>query len=504
MIRTILQQYRVESAFNRDLGDRFERLIRAYLKLDPQYVALFSDVWLWKDWPEREAYGYKAPDTGIDLVAKLREEEGFCAIQCKFYETPIPLGDLGNFFTLSGKGGFTQRLIVATANLSKHAADALENQTIPVEMMTLEDLDASPIDWSQFSLDKPDQLRKLPKKDPREHQREALVNVTKGFKTSNRGKLIMACGTGKTYTSLIVAQEMDKPGQTILFLVPSIALLSQTLRAWTADASVPLRCFAVCSDSKASRNEEDMRIYELAYPATTNAAKLAKSMTETQDSTAVTVVFSTYQSIEVVHQAQQKTGIEFDLVVCDEAHRTAGYTAPGDDPSAFVRVHDNAVIKGKKRLYMTATPRIYAEASKTKAEESNVQVYSMDDVSTFGPVFHRLRFDEAVRRDLLSDYKVLVIAVDELHVSQVLNQRIADSGDELKLDDAVKVVGCWNGLGKHVAAEDGMDISGDPQPMRTAIAFAQSIKHSKLLTAEFERISNDLMVDITLDETIRT
>lgn len=159
MIRNILQQYRDESAFNRDLGDRFERLMRAYLKLDPQYVALFSDVWLWKDWPEREAMGYKAPDTGIDLVAKLREEEGYCAIQCKFYDTPIPLGDLGNFFTLSGKGGFTQRLIVATANLSKHAADALENQTIPVEMMTLEDLDASPIDWSQFSLDKPDQLR---------------------------------------------------------------------------------------------------------------------------------------------------------------------------------------------------------------------------------------------------------------------------------------------------------------------------------------------------------
>jgi predicted helicase len=496
MIRNILQQYREESAFNRDLGDRFERLMRAYLKLDPQYVALFSDVWLWKDWPEREAMGYKAPDTGIDLVAKLREEEGYCAIQCKFYDTPIPLGDLGNFFTLSGKGGFTQRLIVATANLSKHAADALENQTIPVELMTLEDLEASPIDWSQFSIEKPDQLRKLPKKDPREHQREALANVLKGFKNHSRGKLIMACGTGKTYTSLIITEEMVKPGQYVLFLVPSIALLSQTLRAWTADASVPLRCFAVCSDSKASRNEEDMRIYELAYPATTNATKLAKSLTETKDDSAVTVIFSTYQSIDVVHQAQQKTGIEFDLVVCDEAHRTAGYTAPGDDPSAFVRVHDNAYLKGKKRLYMTATPRIYAEASKSKAEESNVQVFSMDDAATFGPEFHRLRFDEAVKRDLLSDYKVLVIAVDELHVSQVLNQRIGDRGDELKLDDAVKIVGCWNGLGKHVAVEDGMDVSVDPQPMRTAIAFAQSIKHSKLLTAEFERISNDLADEI--------
>lgn len=492
MIRDILQQYRDESAFNRDLGDRFERLMRAYLKLDPQYLALFEDVWLWKDWPQREALGYKLPDTGIDLVAKLRDEDGFCAIQCKFYDSPIPMGDLGNFFTLSGKGGFTQRLIVATAPLSKHAADALEGQTIPVELMTLEDLEASPIDWSQFSLDKPDQLRKLPKKDPRPHQSEALINVTKGFQAHDRGKLIMACGTGKTYTSLIIAEQMVKPGQNILFLVPSIALLSQTLRAWTADASVPLRCFAVCSDSKASRNEEDMRIYELAYPATTNANKLAASLTATQDESAITVIFSTYQSIEVVHQAQQKTGMAFDLVVCDEAHRTAGYTAPGEDHSAFVRVHDNAYIKAGKRLYMTATPRIYAEASKSKAEENDVQVFSMDDVATFGPVFHQLRFDEAVRRDLLSDYKVLVIAVDELHVSRVLNRRIADSGDELKLDDAVKIVGCWNGLGKHVAAEDGMDVSVDPQPMRTAIAFAQSIKHSKLLTAEFERISDDL------------
>ncbi len=496
MIRTILQNYRSESSFNRDLGDRFERLIRAYLKLDPQYVALFSDVWLWKDWPERESFGYKAPDTGIDLVAKLRDEEGYCAIQCKFYETPIPLGDLGNFFTLSGKGGFTQRLIVATANLSKYAADALENQTIPVELMTLEDLEASPIDWSQFSIERPDQLRKLPKKTPLEHQREASADVLKGFKSHNRGKLIMACGTGKTYTSLAITEQLVRPGQYVLFLVPSIALLSQTLRAWTADAAVPLRCFAVCSDSKASRNEEDMRIFELAYPATTNATKLAQSITATKDESAVTVIFSTYQSIEVVHQAQLKTGIEFDLVVCDEAHRTAGYTAPGEDHSAFVRVHDNTFIKANRRLYMTATPRIYAEASKSKAEESDVQVFSMDDVGTFGPEFHRLRFDEAVRRDLLSDYKVLVIAVDELHVSKVLNQRIGDRGDELKLDDAVKIVGCWNGLGKHVAKEDGIEISGDPQHMRTAIAFAQSIKHSKLLTAEFERISNDLGDDI--------
>lgn len=496
MIRTILQQYRDTAAFNKDLGDLFERLMRAYLKIDPKYVALYEDVWMWKDWPQRAELSYHAPDTGIDLVAKLRDGQGFCAIQCKFYETPIQMSDLGNFFTLSGKGGFTQRMIIATASLSKHAAAALDNQTIPAELLTLEDLDEAPIDWSQFSLDKPEQLRKRPRKSPLKHQEEALADVVKGFASHERGKLIMACGTGKTYTSLVVTEKLVKPGQNVLFLVPSIALLSQTLRAWTADTSLPLRCFAVCSDSAAGRNEEDLRIYELAYPATTNAAKLAKSWKETHDDSAVTVIFSTYQSIEVVQRAQEKTGTVFDLVICDEAHRTAGYTAPGDPPSAFVSVHDKDYIKAHKRLYMTATPKIYAEASKAKAEEAEVLVYSMDDETNFGPVFHRLRFDEAVKRDLLSDYKVLIIAVDELHVNQVLNKRIADSGDELKLDDAVKIVGCWNGLGKHVAAEDGMDVTGDPQPMRTALAFAQSIKHSKLVRSEFERISGDLSDDL--------
>ncbi len=491
-IHTILDQYRRLSRDERGKGDLFEKMVAQFLRTDPQYAALFSHVWLWKDWPQREALGYKLPDTGIDIVAKLRDEDGFCAIQCKFYDTPIAMGDLGNFFTLSGKGGFVQRMIVATAPLTQHAADALESQTIPVELITLEDLESSAIDWSQFSLDKPDDLRKRPKKTPHPHQEEALQNVLKGFESHDRGKLIMACGTGKTYTSLIITEKMVKPGQSVLFLVPSIALLSQTLRAWTADASVPLRCFAVCSDSKASRNEEDMRIYELAYPATTNADKLADALKSHHGTDALTVIFSTYQSIEVVHQAQQKTGLVFDLVICDEAHRTAGYTPPGEDHSPFVRVHDSDYIKAKKRLYMTATPRIYAEASKSRAEENDVQVFSMDDEAIFGPEFHRLRFDEAVRRDLLSDYKVLVIAVDELYVSKVLNRRIADSGDELKLDDAVKIVGCWNGLAKRVAAEDGVDLSVDPEPMRTAIAFAQSIKHSKLLAAEFERVSQSL------------
>lgn len=492
MLRQLLEQYRKQE-YNRDKGDAFERLICAYLKADPQYQNLFSGVWLWKDWPQRKEQGYSLPDTGIDLVAKFREGETYCAIQCKFYDSPVAMSDLGNFFTLSGKGGFSQRLIVATAPLTKHAADALEGQTIPASLITLEDLEEAPIDWTAFSLDKPDELkRRAVKKTPRPHQQEALEAVLKGFETHDRGKLIMACGTGKTYTSLVIAQKMVKPGGTVLFLVPSISLLSQTLRAWTADASIPLRCFAVCSDSKASRNEEDMRIEEMAYPSTTNPHKLAKAFETTQDGAALTVIFSTYQSIDVVHEAQVAAGFTFDLIICDEAHRTAGYTAKSEDHSAFVKVHDNAFIRGNKRLYMTATPRIYAEPSKEKAKERGTEVFSMDDPQKFGPLFHRLRFDEAVRRDLLSDYKVLIIAVDEKHVNQTLQSRIGDSGDELNLDDAVKIVGCWTGLGKRLAKDDKADVESDPKPMRTALAFAGNIKHSKLVAKEFSRIAHEL------------
>lgn len=491
MLRQILQQYR-EGQYNRDKGDAFERLICAYLKTDPQYQALFSSVCLWKNWEEREALGYKLPDTGIDLVAKFRDGSGYCAIQCKFYETAVAMSDLGNFFTLSGKGGFTQRLIIATAPLTKHAADALDGQTIPVSIITLEDLEAAPVDWAQFSIDAPEKLTASQKKSPRPHQQEALDAVVQGFASHERGKLIMACGTGKTYTSLIIAEKLVERGGVVLFLVPSIALLSQTLRAWTADATVPLRCFAVCSDSKASRNEEDMRIAEMAYPATTDAAKLAQAFQQTQDPDALTVIFSTYQSIAVVHEAQVAAGFTFDLVICDEAHRTAGYTVKGEDHSAFVRVHDADYIRGKKRLYMTATPKLYAEASKAKAKQTETEVFSMDDAACFGPEFHRLRFDEAVRRGLLSDYKVLVLAVDERFVSHALAQRLSDESDELKLDDAVKIVGCWRGLAKKLAQDDSADKSADPTPMRTAIAFAATIKHSKQVAKEFSRIANDL------------
>ncbi len=129
----------------------------------PQYTALFSEAWLWKEWPEREALGYRRlPDTGIDIVAKLREEEGFCAVQYKFQQTRIAVEDLASFPALSGIGGFTRRLVVATAPLTSNADDLLSGKTVPVSVLSLEEMEETPFDRSRFLLDRPQDLRRLP------------------------------------------------------------------------------------------------------------------------------------------------------------------------------------------------------------------------------------------------------------------------------------------------------------------------------------------------------
>lgn len=296
-IHDVLSQFRHYAIEQRGKGDSFERLMAAYLRLDPQYVARFSGVWLWKDWPQREAMGFTAKDTGIDLVAQERDG-GFCAIQCKFYaeDQYLPMSDLGTFFTLSGKGGFTSRLIISTTDKwSKNAEDSLQNQQIPVSRLRVQDLDNSPIDWSAFDVDRPESLRRKAFKQIRPHQQEALDAVLAGFELHDRGKLIMACGTGKTYTALSIMESLVQPGGHVLFLVPSLALLPQTLREWTAEAHVPLRCYAVCSDTKVGTDDEDIRVHDLAYPATTDAAKFAKHLRSTTDDGRITVIFSTNQ-----------------------------------------------------------------------------------------------------------------------------------------------------------------------------------------------------------------
>lgn len=489
----ILDELRSQAYDEHDKGDRFERLMQAFLLIEPQYAELFSDVWLWMEYPRRD--GRK--DTGIDLVARTAATGEYTAIQCKFYAetTQVTKGMLDSFLSASGKNyegepEFTGRIVISTTdNWGKNAEESVENQNPPVSRLRVQDLDESSIDWSKFSLTKPGDLVKKAHKQPFPHQKTAITKVIEGFGTADRGKLIMACGTGKTYTSLQVVEQYVPKGGTVLFLVPSIALLSQTLKEWTIEASVPLRSFAVCSDVSVGKrkDDEDTAVVDLAYPATTNTAKLVqKFSTPVADEDTITVIFSTYQSIDVVAAAQGAGIPEFDLIICDEAHRTTGVILQGDDKiSPFVRVHDQSYIHGKKRLYMTATPRIYSDIALSKAEEAGAAAIDMNQPE-FGEEFHRLSFGEAVSIGRLTDYKVLVLAVDESYVSKRFQRLLADEHNELTLDDAAKIVGCWNGLSKRALTPDEFKL--DPAPMKRAVAFARNIKESKKIAGLFEAV----------------
>lgn len=507
MLDRILAQFREDARNNRDLGDRFERLILQYLQIDPLYVDRFSDVWMWNDWPHKGNIG----DVGIDLVARERNTGDFCAIQCKFYlpDHILSKTDLDSFFTALGKPSISSGLIVSTTDRwGKNAEDAL-NQTKTVTRLSIHDLADSPIDWSKFDARKLGTLSLVAKKQIRPHQEAALKDVVEGLYFADRGKLIMACGTGKTFTALKIAETIlprlakESTGGHVLFLVPSLSLLSQTLREWTAESANPFHALAVCSDvnigKRRQRNEDDLAdltIHDLAFPATTNFKQIVAQYEslmavdkKTKKSPRMMVVFSTYQSIEAVSKAQKAGLPTFDLVICDEAHRTTGVTLSGEDESGFVKVHDADFIKATKRLYMTATPRIYGDEAKCKAKEATAELASMDDESLFGKELHRLGFGEAVGMNLLADYKVLVLAVDEKYISKTFQKQIADKGSELNLADATKITGCWNGLEKRFESfKTNVDLQGDVNPMRRAVAFSRSIKDSKKFVEQFHKI----------------
>lgn len=491
-VEQVIEDFR-SAPSNAERGEKFERLMVDYFFLDPTLSVEYDQVQRWPDWPHREGHH----DVGIDLVARHKVTGEWTAIQCKFLDPKhyLQKADIDSFFTASGKAWdgvtFANRIIITTTDRwSSHAEDALSGQTIPVQRIGPADLASAPIDWMQQTRGGLEfELKRAVKYGLREHQKLAIAKIRDGFATHDRGKWISACGTGKTFTSLKLAERLcaDAGGQLkVLFLAPSISLVSQSLREWMAQAQLDIRPFVVCSDSKAGRQAEDITVHDIPLP-TTDADRLATGLASVgRRLRGMTVVFSTYQSIDVVARAQQQSGTPFDLILCDEAHRTTGVRLPGElDESAFVRVHDNSYLPAAKRLYMTATPRIYGEAVKRKADEASAVLTSMDDEALYGPEFHRLGFGEAVEQRLLSDYKVMVLVVPGDAISETLQSSLATDNAELRLDDAAKIVGCWNGLAKRTS--DG-DFGPNPAPMKRAVAFCESIRTSKGFADAFPRV----------------
>ncbi len=506
---TLLEKYRRYSFSEKDKGYRFEKLMQAYLQTDPQYANRFKHVWLWNDFPSKSDLGGK--DTGIDLVAQTVEGD-YWAIQCKCFQedSTIDKPAVDSFLATSSREfrdeqtrtvGFSHRLWISTTNKwGSNAEEAIRGQNPPVSRINLHNLQDAPVDWGKLQKGTTGQQAQQKKKTLYPHQEKALKQAHAYYQQHDRGKLIMACGTGKTLTSLRIAEKETDGEGLVLFLVPSISLLGQTLREWSADAKESINAICICSDAEVSktktkkRNIDGFSTVDLALPASTDVKNIAwqfKCIRQTHKS-GMTVVFSTYHSIRVIAETQKqllKTGNGddgvFDLIICDEAHRTTGVTLAGEEESAFVRVHDNDFIKARKRMYMTATPRLYSDDSKSKAAQSDAILCSMDDPALYGEEIYRIGFGEAVERGLLSDYKVLILTLNENDVPAAVQNMIADTESEINADDASKLIGCINALSKQVLGDEGLIRKTDPDPMQRAVAFCQSIKISKKITRVF-------------------
>lgn len=504
-INEVLAEIRQKSLSEREKGQDFERLMKLWFLTDPRYNNL-EKVWLWEEFPGRKDFG--GTDLGIDLVART-DTGDYWAIQCKCYDADATI-DKGNVdsFLANSIRTFIEDETMQTRRFSNliwvettrhpwgpNAQKAITNLTIPFNKINLYELESSSVDWYKLRQGLYGKEAKLSGKQPMAHQLRAIAATYKHFveEGNERGKLIMACGTGKTYTSLkIVEQLTDKHG-FILFLVPSIALLGQTLNAWMSDRTEPMRAICICSDSKVVRKAQieddlDASVIDLAVPASTNVKTVLRQLHQYEKEDVRIVIFSTYQSIDVVSDALHQYGRSIDLCICDEAHRTTGVKLKDRDESNFTKVHSNDCIPARRRLYMTATPRLYRESVKVKAAENDDILCSMDDESIYGKEFHRLTFNEAVSQGLLCDYKVLVLTVSEEDIPQGMADNIKaqyaaasekDKPKELQFDDATKLIGCINGLSKRIKGDNGVTREQDPVLMRRAVAFCQTINPSK-------------------------
>ncbi len=502
----------------RHKGSLFEKLSKRFL-LEHDSANEYESIDLWSDWELRGNKG----DRGIDIVIQTTSKE-FIAVQCKFHQNSISLDDIATFLSQLQAGvdevRFKKGIIISTSKLTRAALEEIEQirstgMGIDIDEITEEDFIYSRIDWEKFDPTKTeDEIPLCDKKRPRPHQTEA-INATKEYFSSPknaRGKLIMACGTGKTYTSLKIMEALDP--KIMLFLAPSIALLSQTFREYAQEKSEPFYASIVCSDDKvgSSKNEDndDINFSELPIKPSTRLEDILSVHEKAQKENKRFIIFSTYQSALRIKEAQEAGLKEIDLIICDEAHRTVGAmysTNERDDKNAFTLCHSDENIKAKQRLYMTATPKVYSESSKAKAKEKDNVIYSMDDADTFGEEIYTLNFSKAIALDLLTDYKVIILAVRKENLSGVtnsVNKKISQlKAKGTKLDKKLinnefvcKIIGTHKGLAKQdvIALNDenkedhNLQNKADTFVSQRAISFCKSINTSKNIKDSFETI----------------
>lgn len=510
-----MRRLREEAKTTTQAGRAFERLMKAAFERHPaEWGPLrFKQVWLWSEWREecrQRGEDDPGPDIGIDMVAEQTPAfgGGLCAIQCKNHESAsAATNGVDKFLAATANvSTWAHRVFIATTRFSKNAQKKLANAG-NATLLTGPQLDCWAVgDWRHIVVN-PDALRfsEVDRHTPREDQEDALAAIKEGlFDTpvslgGSRGRVIMPCGTGKTAVTLWAAERNVGLGGRVLYLVPSIALLGQTMREWAEQQSVMPRYLGVCSDTKAGRDSEDVDLSELALPVTTDVTRIVGEL-KREAPEAMTVVFSTYQSLPTIVRAQEHGAPAFDLVISDEAHRTAGHQDSSGKQKAFTLVHDASRLRAHRRLYVTATPRVYSDKTQSKADELGIDLYSMDDEIVFGPRLFQMGFAEAVEKKLLTDYQVVIVAVDDSPLGGVVP---SEKAGDLDTEQVQQLLGCWDGLADpNTQRRPGDRPAGVVNPdgathVRRAIAFTNTIKHSENVaehwwaTLRDERDKND-------------
>jgi len=501
----VITHIRENASSKKHMGTTFEKLCKFYLEKNSGLN--FKNVWLWNDWPEKDA-----SDEGIDIIAENNEGELY-AIQCKLYDEEhlISKSDVDSFFEKStGTHKLRNGNVIRFKHLMiMHAGNKISTRLNSVlrrhgcKIIGRTHLENSNIDWNAAYSGR---HRLKTHHILRPHQKDALADVINGFtklsvvdkngiavpnesgKMWNRGKLIMACGTGKTLTALRIAESLVGGGGYVLYLVPSIALMRQTIQEWSNQRKLAQRSIAVCSDAKVGVNE-DAPVAEIPIPVTTDSYKIRDFLTKSPKQNEINIVYCTYQSSVEIWNAQKKNNHKFDLILCDEAHRTAG-TEGLLTKSPFSIVHYNSKIRSERRIYMTATDRIYSQEAIKRAKNEQVRMHSMDDPIIYGPTFHRLKFSEALDRQLLVDYRVIVLNVVEDYMNKPMQEKIAKrSGGEIPMDDSAKMLGCWKAL-RNPEFE-----SKEKQALQRAIVFTDKIKSSEMFAEQFTKHTDQKFPD---------
>ncbi len=499
-------------------GRRFEHFVQqVFRKHSGAYGReRFKDIWLWNEWPDRERFGY-GPDYGIDLVAQQTYAYGggLCAIQCKYRGRggSVSTSEVDSFLAAVGRP-FDSSLIVTSSSISRKGVEKIRKAVPRCQVLHTAEMDDWVGDWRVY-VDSPESFEIPPpeKYELHDFQREALEAVVEGLSVAERGQLILPCGTGKSFLALRIAEWMAGEGGRVLYLVPSIALVGQTMREWSAQRSIPLEYLGVCSDPTAGKKASERLdlagdLSELAIPVTTDPEKIREQLTTPLAPGVMQVVFSTYHSSPQIESATDGTNAVFDLIICDEAHRTTGVGASASERSYYQIVHYDDHIPAAKRLYMTATPRVFTERAKQKlaelGENEDPDCYDMNDENVYGKELYRMSFGDAIDGGHLSDYEILVITASVEAYLQSMGRAhdlIVGSDREVSIDDAVRLAGCWDALASpETTGVSPGQLPGEVRidggfPAKSAIAFTNRVDTSKWVANNWHKIVNAMSKD---------